>query len=156
MSYVFDTGPFIELNRLPRDVFPGPWEAIEAALNDGTILSCREVYNEINDRTGALKSWASTYKEEVFTRPDLEEQAFVGEVLERFPLLLKKAAIEEGRQDADPFVIARGNLLGYTVVTTERFKPNAEKIPNACKHFGIECCDLYEFYRRVGIQFRIA
>jgi hypothetical protein len=32
-----------------------------------------------------------------------------------------------------------------TVVTMEKFKPHAAKIPNICRHFGIACMTLEEF-----------
>ena len=54
---------------------------------------------------------------------------------------------------ADPFVIARAKILSGCVVTEEKFKEGAAKIPNICKHFNIECIELKDFMVRQEWQF---
>jgi hypothetical protein len=47
---------------------------------------------------------------------------------------------------ADPFVVAAAATKEEgVVVTQERFRENAAKIPNVCRHFGVGCIDLEEF-----------
>ena len=47
-KYVFDSNIFINLQRRqPIDVFPSLWEKIGELMDNGTIISSREVYDEI-------------------------------------------------------------------------------------------------------------
>ncbi len=54
---------------------------------------------------------------------------------------------------ADPFVIACARVNSGTVVSQEKFKPNAAKIPNVCAHFAIPCMDLEGFMRAQNWSF---
>lgn len=47
-KYVFDSNIFINLQRRqPLDVFPSLWVKIGELMDDGTIISSQEVYDEI-------------------------------------------------------------------------------------------------------------
>ena len=58
-----------------------------------------------------------------------------------------KQKLYKGGRNADAFVVARAFAIGGTVVTAEHFKPNAVKLPNICKHFGISWLDLEASWR---------
>ena len=58
-----------------------------------------------------------------------------------------------GMPVADPFVIACAKIRNGTVVTEERWKANAAKIPNVCKHFEVPCIDLEAFMNQLGWSF---
>lgn len=77
----------------------------------------------------------------------------VMEILQEFPLLIKENNRLTGRPEADPFVIAKGMVEERTVVTMERFKPQAPKMPNVCEHFGVAYLDLLGFFRQEGWKF---
>lgn len=48
MRYVFDSGALIDLfNNFYQERFPSLWEKFDRLVSDGTIISVREVYNEI-------------------------------------------------------------------------------------------------------------
>ncbi len=151
-KYVFDTGPFIQLGMLDREVFVSAYAAVAAALSDGTITSCRAVFDEIDDKTGELKKWCAPNKA-AFVRPSVAEQLLVREILTKYPVLIKPSDLQIGKQVADPFVIARGRHLGLTVVTNERWKPNAQKVPNVCQHYGVPSMDLMGFFKAEGLRF---
>ena len=53
--------------------------------------------------------------------------------------------MEAGGYNADAFVIAKAAVNDGTVVTLEREKPRATRIPNICRHFSVACCDLEQF-----------
>ncbi len=55
----------------------------------------------------------------------------------------------QGKPVADPFVIAKANAIGGCVVTQEKFRKNAAKIPNICKHFEIRFTNLEGFMEKV-------
>ena len=52
-----------------------------------------------------------------------------------------------------PFVVAKAAVIGSAVVTLERKRPNAAKIPNICDHLGVQCLDLEQFMEKEGWQF---
>ena len=58
-----------------------------------------------------------------------------------------------GGKNADPFVVAKGAIEKRAVVTIEKFKANAAKIPNICKHFNVPCLSLEEFMEKEGWSF---
>ena len=51
----------------------------------------------------------------------------------------------QARPVADPSVIACAQVREGCVVTQERGKPNAAKIPHVCDHFGVRCTDFEGF-----------
>ena len=56
--------------------------------------------------------------------------------------------------NADPFVIAKAATVEEgTVVSMEKGKPNAVKVPNICEQFGIPCIDLEKFMEQENWRF---
>jgi len=121
-------------------------------INDGEILSLSEVFRELEDYDNEIASWAKQNKN-VFIKPTLEEQTEVQRILEKHPDLVKEEAILLGKPYADPFVIAQAKLHNCVLVHSEKFKPNAHKIPNVCKSFKVEEIVLFEFFRREKWKF---
>ncbi len=62
--------------------------------------------------------------------------------------MVKEEAILLGKPYADPFVIAQAKSHNCTLVHSEKFKPNAHKIPNVCKDFDVREMALFEFFRK--------
>ncbi len=67
--------------------------------------------------------------------------------------MIRKRERLKGKPVADPFVIAKANILNAHVVTQERASENAAKIPNVCSHFKVPCLDLEEFMIKEGWLF---
>ena len=84
----------------------------------------------------------------VFQNPDssLNPRQRVREILSR-PFALY------GGRNADAFIVARAYAIGGTVVTMERLKPNAVRVPNICQHFKIPFLDLEGFMESEGWEF---
>ncbi len=76
-----------------------------------------------------------------------------GSLLSQFQANIEQQKLYKGGHNADPFVIAKAATDGFTVVTMEKLKPNAAKIPNICKHFNVPCMTLEEFMAAEGWQF---
>ena len=54
-KYVFDANIFINLHqRQPRDVYPSVWNKIDELMASGTIISSREVYDELTRSDDSL------------------------------------------------------------------------------------------------------
>jgi hypothetical protein len=158
MNYVFDTGSFIELERFYPNVFKSVWVKLDELVEKGMFLSTREVWNELErgDLADHLNKWIENKgRDRIFTIPTSEELQFVSKILsiEHFKALIGSKQQLRGSPVADPFVIACANDRKGTVVTQERYKPNAPKIPNICEYFSIPCMDLEKFMQAQKWEF---
>lgn len=156
MIYIFDTSPLSTLFRnYYRRRFPSLWEKFDALVDNGQILSVREVYQEITvGPVESLRVWAAAHQE-IFTTPTAEEGAFVARIfaVEHFQRNIDLTKMYRGGNSADPFVIAKAFVTQGTVVTMEEHKPNATKIPNICEYFSVPCMLLEDFMEREGWVF---
>ena len=156
MIYIFDTSPLSSLFRnFYRRRFPSLWEKFDALVDNGQILSTREVRREINDGAAeTLREWAKAH-EEVFAVPTAEEAAFVARIfaVPHFQQNIEQKKLLKGGYHADAFVIAKAFVMQGTVVTMEEIRPNAVRIPNICRHFRVPCMSLEEFMEREGWEF---
>lgn len=155
MIYVFDTSSLSELDAYYPGIFKSFWAKFDAGASAGDIISTREVRSELN-RSGLVvaMAWAKR-NSAVFTTPTAAETLFVAQILAvpHFKMLINQKAALNGTPVADPFVIACAKINAGTVVTEEKPKPNAAKIPNVCAHFGIPCGNLEMFMQNMGWSF---
>ena len=93
-----------------------------------------------------MKGWAKENKN-LFPPATEEETEKVKEIFqnEHFQGLIKETTILKGGPAADPFIIAKGAVMELTVITQEKLKENASKIPNVCKFFNVDCTNLEGF-----------
>jgi len=157
MIYVFDSGPLIVMFRhYYRNRFPSLWELFDEMIENGGIISVREVKGELEDKEDSLSEWVSE-NSEIFLEAIPDEGLFVSQIfqIQHFQQLISKKAQLKGKKVADPFVIAKAHSLGENgcVVTTEKLKPNAAQIPNVCEHFGVSWTNLEGFMRTEGWTF---
>lgn len=148
MSYVFDTNAFSQLfHSYYRNRFPTLWQQFDTLLAEGGITSTREVAREIEgDRVVALREWAANQRD-LFPTPNADEARFVAHIfaVPHFLQIIERKKLLKGGLNADPFVIARAQSIGGTVVTLEGAPLNGAKIPNICQHFQIPCLSLEGF-----------
>lgn len=156
MIYVFDNSPLSTLfKNYYRRRFPSLWQRFDDLVDNGDIISTREVLREIEDGPiESLREWAAR-NSELFTTPNAEEGAFVTRIyaIRHFQNNIERQKILKGGKNADPFVIAKAAVTEGTVVTMEQLRPNAVKIPNICDHFDIRCMTLEDFMETEGWQF---
>lgn len=157
MKYVFDTGVFINIFRhYYRDQFPSFWEQFDSAVEDGRIMSTREVFRELERIEDDALAWAKRHKGRVFPEPRAEEMEFVARIFfdqPSFQRLVKQKKLLEGGSCADPFVIAKAQAEDRAVVTTERGSRGGARIPNVCHKYEIVSMDLEEFMRQQDWKF---
>lgn len=161
-TYVFDAGPLIDLfKHYYRARFPTLWLRFDRLIEQDRITSTREVFNEIHGHSSArpkqddLALWCRDHRC-VFPAPSTEEIEVVRRILStpRYQALIARKKRADGGPVADPFVIARAKCeLDGCVVTTERRKPHAAKIPNACDEIGVASVDLEGFMEREKWRF---
>jgi hypothetical protein len=154
--YIFDNSPLSSLfKNFYRSCFPSLWGKFDALVDNGQILSVREVLREINaDGPESLREWAKAHAE-VFAVPTAEEAALVSRIfaVQHFQQNIERRKLLQGGYHADAFVIAKAFVTQGTVGTMEGIRPNAVKIPNICKHFNSPCMSLEEFMEREGWEF---
>ncbi len=156
MTYVFDTSPLSTLFRnYYRSRFPSLWTRFDALVEDGRMLSTREVRREIEDSAiEALRDWCKEHAE-VFTTPTAEEGEFVKRIFAvgHFQQVIEQKKLYKGGNNADPFVVAKAAVTNGTVVTLESNLPNASRIPNICDHFDVQWLNLEDFMETEGWEF---
>lgn len=156
MIYVFDTSSLSKLKHFYPGVFKSVWQGLEALIQNGELISTREVWKEMErgNSDQYTNEWFKNHKE-IFTMPTAAELQFVAEIftIQHFHMLIGEQQRLKGTPVADPFVIACAKIHGGTVVTEEQLKPNAAKIPNVCEHFKIPCINLETFMRQQGWSF---
>ncbi len=156
MIYVFDTSSLSKLKHFYPGVFKSVWQGLETLIENGELVSTREVWREMergnNDQY--TNAWFKKHKE-IFTMPTAAELQFVAEIFQHkhFQMLIGEQQRLKGTPVADPFVIACAKVKGGTVVTEEQLKPNAARIPNVCQHFKIPCINLETFMQQQGWSF---
>lgn len=154
MTFVFDTSAYLSgwRHHYPPATFPRVWQLIEASLEDGRVLSPREVYNELVRKDDDVARWAKRGIQR-FVYPTAEVQRLAGVIYRSFP--------NPGvRNDADPWVIAEAKAKRLTVVTYEGqtfagvpTKRWARSMPGICRHHGVPCYTLPEALGRLGGSF---
>ncbi len=156
MTYVFDTSAFIVLKNYYLGAFATLWSRIDSMADAGSIISVREVFNELAAYNDAdfIQEWAKVHKP-IFHAPSNAETLAVQRIfaVQHFQSLISAKALLKGTPVADPFVVAAGLIQGAVVVTQEQLKPNAAKIPNVCERFNVRCLDLQGFMAAEGWAF---
>ncbi len=152
MDYVFDNNTLTAIFRhYFFDRFPTFWDKFNGLLQANRICSVREVKKEIEEmnRNDQLEKWVKR-NPSFFKDPTVEEMKFVAEIfsVRHYQQSLERRKLIKGGPFADPFIIAKAKIEGAIVISQEQYKSNAVKIPNICKHYGIECLDLEGFLTR--------
>ena len=153
--YVLDTTVISALHKnYYRSRFVSLWKQFDQLVAKGMITSTREVYRELHDGAGTDTEWAEA-NAHLFVVPDATEAGFVAKIyaVPHFQANIEKQKLMKGGHNADSFLIARAFATGGTLVTLERHKPNAVKIPNICSHFDIPFLNLEGFMEKEGWVF---
>ena len=156
MIYVADTSALMVLRNYYPATFPSLWQEIDAMVANKLIASVEEVYKECDRRNDSdhLREWIERNRN-LFTPPAEDEMRFVARIfaVPHFQQLVSQDALLRGGLAADPWVIARAHSMDGTVVTEERLKPQAAKIPNVCEHFGIPCKNVEGLLRDMELTY---
>lgn len=150
--YVFDTNVFSQLFRFYyRESFPSLWTKYNEIVNEGRILSAREVMLKLGDgrKTFGAYEWAKGHSY-LFPEPTSQEAQFMRNIfaVDRFQRVLQNKKNKVGKRNADTFIIAHAISIRGIVVTEERDPPHGARIPNICRHFDIPCINFEAFMKR--------
>jgi hypothetical protein len=154
--YCLDTSVFINSwNQHYRiDVFPAVWTALDGMIREGRVISCAEVYAELEKQRDELLAWVKPRKH-VFHSPTNETTDQMKELMGRYPNF---AAAGGSANAADPWLIAHARVTDTVIVTFEQFQERSKatkppKIPNVCHDLGIRCLKPIDFLAENGISF---
>jgi len=138
----------IILHHYYPDRFPSFWDKFAEVAREEALFSVREGWFELQNQFDIEElERLERYNGGFFAIPSVEEMAFIKEIysVRNFQYNLEKKKLLKGGHFADPFIVAKANAVNGIVVTEEKFKENAAKIPNICEHFRIECINLEGF-----------
>ncbi|MBN1450323.1 MAG: DUF4411 family protein [Anaerolineales bacterium] len=145
MIYVIDTNSLNVLKNYYLEPFQSFWRDFNLLVEEGRLLSVREVYQELDGLVDAqhLQDWIRTNKD-IFYPPQAEETEFMAQIfaVSHFRQLVPQKKTLTSNPFADPFVVASARVRNGCVVTEEKLRPNGAKIPNICEHFGIDWTNL--------------
>lgn len=150
--YVFDTNIFITLGNFYPKRFPTMWKRINELVEDGTLVSTREVYHELDNACGEthIHEWIENHKD-IFLIPTNEECDIISQMfqIKQNLSIVKPKKIKRGAPVADPFIIALAKIKDYCVVTQE----SSNRMPKVCASLGVECIDFEGFLERENLGY---
>jgi predicted nucleic acid-binding protein len=167
MQYCLDTNVYIEAYRryYAFDIAPGFWQGIIQLAENQVVCSPDLVYEEILKLDDELAAWAKAHRKLLFAVPDDLTQQTFAEIAELVTTFYEPHHAEKFLSGADPWVIAYARAHQLRVVTQESLKneqkgangkfPGAVKIPNICKHTGVQYQDTFAMLREQKIVLRL-
>ena len=150
---VFDTSAYVNGRRdhYPAETFPSVWKLIGEAMDDGRVISPREVLNELRANDDDTSRWARE-RPGCFVAPSEDVPREAGAVLAMLP----NPGVRDG---ADPFVVAEAKVREFVVVTYEgrsfsgiATKNWSRRMPGICQRLGVRCCTLPEALTTLGAR----
>lgn len=156
MKYVIDTSVLIDLyRRYPQDVFPSLWDTIESMIEEGRWVAPEQVLTELKKGHDNLYSWANQ-RRNMFIPLLPDVQRCLNELTVDFPGIVNPDELDD---DADPFLVAVARTFsppGVVITHERRSNPLKPRIPDVCKHYGIQCIGILDFFRKQGWKFMLS
>lgn len=144
------------------DLAPYYWEWLIEQSEAGTIASVSQVRDEMRagNPQDYLQKWSTKLHDEFWREPLVEAVGSYQKIydwVEHPDRPYTSAAINEFFTVADSSLVAQAYSQDLTVVTFEVPRPNSPKrvkIPDVCNGLGVEYCDGFAMYRKLGLKFR--
>lgn len=157
MNYVLDTNVIREfVSHLPKKgpVFEPLWDALEDRIKNGEFISVDECFNELTrhySENADQYPWIKAHKY-MFKNPDDQESIVISQLLKKPKMreTIHQRNILENRPSADAYIVAKAKVLGATVVTNEKYKPNSAQLPNLCEELQVPYINYEDFMEIVS------
>lgn len=160
--YVIDTSALINLQdkfAYNNPVFQAIWDEIEELILLDCFLTIDFVEEEIIDDYLGKKDFLIKWMKRFKRRRKFVKKSDAAVINAAIPIInseftsgfLRKEKLEEGKDEADPYLIAFCKLNGYTLISDEK-KFVSNKIPEVAKKNGVRCISLYEFFEERGLK----
>lgn len=165
MIYLIDANVLITAHNLyyPLNRVPEFWSWLAHTSEQGKIKMPLEIYEEIKDgstdaRRDLLYGWITEpgRKAAMVLNEDADVELVRRVLNEGYAPDLTEAEVQD--IGADPFLIASAlaDRQSRCVVTTEGSKTTAtrqnRRIPDVCKHFGVNCIDTFALARMLDFR----
>jgi hypothetical protein len=158
--FLLDSNIFIEAkNRYYGfDFCPAFWDFLDREIDKTTILTIKEVYNELSHGGDDLANWIKERKDSPFFIPfdDEDTQKEFAKIAQYVVSNFSQAEANKFLDVADPWLIAKAKVLGATIVTQEVLAPantKKVKIPNICVHFGVKYINPFDMLKSLEARF---
>lgn len=157
--YHLDANVFIQAKNGPysMDIVPSFWRLLDKQAEAGVVCSSITVYAELATGNDELADWVKERKGTgLFREPSADVQRFFNQIATYVQARYAEHQAQEFLAGADAWVIAHAKAENALVVTHENLvneyskKP---KIPNICRHFGVEWLNVYQMLRALGARF---
>jgi hypothetical protein len=165
ITYCIDANILIVFHRYyPIELFPDLWTKLDELFQKKLIFSHEIVFNEIchdKKKPDALAKWLLPKRTNFIDTSDFQIQQ-LPDILKNFPKLIDP---NQEKEQADPWLIAmlielKNNLemfssdTKYILVSNEN-KNSTIKLPAACKYYGIDCINMFEFFQENDWKFSV-
>jgi len=150
--YCIDASALINIIRYPgypRELFPTIWDKLEDMVKSGSLISHIEVYKEIEKRKDSIYEWCKQYRA-MFKNIDEYQIVEIGKIKTRYNPAYWDMEINKPYW-ADPWVIALSICESAILITDEKNAQN--HIPYIANQFNIQCLNLIDFFKSIGIKY---
>ena len=158
---LLDSNVFIEAkNRYYSfDLVPAFWTWLEEQAEVGEIASTDMIYDELKDGGDDLAEWVKDQRDLIFHVRSSSQ--VVAEVVGRLGTWAqaesyKAHVLADFMDGADPFLVGAAVEMGAVLVTQETpagASRKRVKIPDACRHVGVDYENTFEMMRALGARF---
>lgn len=158
--YLLDANSYIAAKNghYRMHIVPGFWDWLDAQAENGQVASIEMVRAELLTYGDTLTDWVRHRDSHFLGIDDAATQQRFVDIANHVQGVPSYA--EPNRNlflsGADPWLIAKAKVLDATVVTHETLVgPDSKKvkIPNVCRHFETNCCDIYDLLDRLSARF---
>lgn len=158
---LLDANVFIEAkNRYYGfDLVPAFWTWLEEQAETGEIASTDMIYDELKDGGDDLANWVKDRRDPIFYVPSSSQVVAIA--VGRLGTWVqsqnyKPHVLAEFMGSADPFLVGAA-LETSSILVTQETPAGASrkkvKIPDACRHLGVQFENTFEMMRALGASF---
>ena len=130
------------------DLVPAFWRLMVDLAKSGKIESIDRVHAELRRGNDDLADWAGRDFAGAFARTDTPA------VVQAYAKVMQRVEAERQYRAAARTEFANG-ADGWLVATNEKANPESRirvPLPNVCAAFDVECVDIFEMLRRLGMR----
>jgi hypothetical protein len=126
-------------------------QGLKKLVANDILKTVEQLYDELRRWPHIQQEFRPIKKQFLVQQHTAEIAAQAGQIAEDFEFLFDLTGVRNP-DSADPWLIAAGKILGWTVVTDER-KNSTRKIPYVCRQqsINVRCINGLEFFAEVGI-----